>query len=714
MKNEIISILYNRLQIYIIALIKYIYLTIFFILKVNLSINSHDKILSINNSKLAFNLNILYLYKTNNQKIEKIEIDTLNNLIVKHIAYNCPLSLQKQISNYKIEIINIKKTIDLLKNSGFIKNINLKLVKKGNKKYVILHLYTNPILKKIIIFNYKSLKIPNEVLRKIFQPQIGLPKNYIKLKKSINKIYSWYKLKGFEWIHIKLVNDEKSEHLSLEIVESTIVQTEFISISNNNLSKNIQNIIENRILQELHIKLGNTLNIKKIESGINYLKDIKLINECTYKVMECNKGLKIILKYKLFKSQMECIYRKNVKENKISIKNNIKNNISNFYSHYKYILTNISNHIILLNKYLTITYTSYYPYLDREKKIIFNIKILKNFPSMNIKLLHPSIKISKNIYGNFITYLYHKINQANSIYPLHALNILKTNKRSNSIVNKGVKILFKHYLYKNIYLEEEINKIYYCTIKNSIYLKRCITNYKLQDLRNQNKYKLTAFKKIIKQQVISLNILLKYNPFYLSNKLKSSKSLLLHLISNISLPFTKNQAIYSSKYPCKYIYFQYHQTFIIPKFLKLIKINYHSLVMFLEIYLDTNQNFDSAIIKRLLRYQNYLNFNLYIPKQYRYYYYPSYLYHIEYNTFIHKYLSLYIFSNYSYNLYSNLYNNLSSLKDLHKNNTNIGYGVQINLPIQKIPPIRIEYGINNKEKNFLQMRAYSKYTKYYI
>ena len=123
MKNEIIFILYTRLQIYIIKLIEYIYLIIFSILSAHLnkSFNNCEY-----NTKLACNLNILYLYKTQNKNnhIKKIEIGGLNKIIYKNIFRSYKLLQSSKILNSNIETINIKKNISYLKNSGFIRKIN--------------------------------------------------------------------------------------------------------------------------------------------------------------------------------------------------------------------------------------------------------------------------------------------------------------------------------------------------------------------------------------------------------------------------------------------------------------------------------------------------------------------------------------------------------------------------------------------------------------
>ena len=60
-----------------------------------------------------------------------------------------------------------------------------------------------------------------------------------------------------------------------------------------------------------------------------------------------------------------------------------------------------------------------------------------------------------------------------------------------------------------------------------------------------------------------------------------------------------------------------------------------------------------------------------------------------------------------------IYNKLSSMMSriLNIDETNIGYGIQFNIPITSIPPLRIEYCVNNKTNNFFQIRVYSKSIK---
>ena len=737
MKNEIIFILYTRLRIYITKLIGHLSLIMSFITLTSLNKPFNNYIfMTDNNNKLAFNLNVLYLYKTQykNDYIKKIEIDGLNKILYNNVFHNYKLLRGNYIPSFSTEKINIKKNINYLKNSGFVNNIRLTLTKMKQTKYLILYVYTNPILKKLTIIDSKYLQIPTSLLIGLFKTQIGLPQNYIDLNQSIKEIYWWYKNKGFTWVNITITRNKKSECLLLKIIEGKILKIRFVCTSTSSTLRNINHKIEERIKWELNIAPGNIFNIKRIESGINHLKDIKLVNECTYKAIPCNDGLAIIIKYTIFENQIKCLYKKSTILNKIfniDDNNKLKKHSINYYPllknltyqilqtalYYKLVFINTSNRIILLNKYLSFQYISSFSHLNNEKKFILDIHICQKFPFISMVALYPSIKINQNVYGNLIIKLYYQLNKIYNIYTAQAIHIasiqhLHHNKSYSSLKFKGVKILFRHYLYNDIYLTEKMDQINYTIAKNSIYLNRLCSGYKLQSLGKKNVYKLKILHKTIRQKIIDLSLKLKYDRFSSTHKIKFGKSLLLDLISCISLPFNKLKTIYSNIYSFEYIYIQYHQISIISNLIKFIKVNHNALILFLEMNWHINNNCNPTLIQLITKQSKHLTYNFSVPPRYFYLPYPSYLYHIEFSTSVNTYISLYFFSNYTYNLHKKMYIQNSSSLSPYQSDSNIGYGIQFNIPINKIPPIRIEHGVNNKQEKFFQLRAYSKYTKY--
>uniref|UniRef100_UPI003001C912 hypothetical protein n=1 Tax=Anunuuluaehu liula TaxID=3049639 RepID=UPI003001C912 len=235
MKNKIIFIIYNRFKInnfkiYSI-IIQYLYLLIFIILAmhINLIINSPQVILK--NSQLAFNVNIIYISKSINKYkvIKKIELEKFNKIFLKKF-------LLKNTSLFKISNVNttnILKNIERLKSYGFLTKVKLSFVKAHNIKYVTLNFKINPILKRIKISKQKTLLIPHYLLIDTFKKQIGLPKNYIDINKSINTINLWYKSRGFDWVNIELIKTKRLEEIHLKIFEGQIAKSNLVCTQEN-------------------------------------------------------------------------------------------------------------------------------------------------------------------------------------------------------------------------------------------------------------------------------------------------------------------------------------------------------------------------------------------------------------------------------------------------------------------------------------------------
>lgn len=736
--------MFIRFQIYIFRrnsiFIEYISSIIdtLFVLFINLF--SQSIIYNTHYIKLAFNTSPIYRYKNSDKQIIKIEFTSFNKTIYKKIFIKHKKLFDKY--QFSTRYLTVKQTITYFKNSGFIKNIKLNFIKIHNINYILFNIYINPLLKKVTIVNYKKLQIPSSILINLFRKQIGLPKNYIKINDSINKICLWYKQKGFDSIKIQIIENKNLENIYLEIHEGQIINNILICQNRENINKKIRYKIEKIIQQELEILPGHILNTKKIESGIQYLKDIQIIGDCKYKVIERKSGLKLIIQYKILKNKNFNFYMKivNLNENLTShnyIFNSILNHliINKYYLCFdkirKVFLEKIS-HIPLntsliyqiynkarLNSYLNFKYSSFYfDYYNYPKRFIYDIKVMKKVPHIDIFIIYPNVININNFMTSFTLNLKYKLISSKSLYHLQPKNILSlSNKKYNFIFQlKGIQILVKHNLHNEICLQEKITKIEYTIIKHYINIKNLIPEFIFKDMDNKKQYILTTLYNFIKYRMIGVDIYIKYYKLYIYNYIKLGTSFIIELTSLICLPFSKLQTINFIQQSCEQLYVQYYQKFIIPQFIPYIKKHENIFVLFSELYGFINPSYHIPFIQKN-EYNSTQN-NIYIKStlynKYRKFSIASYLHHLEYNISISQNVSIYTFFNYINSLYKNSNIKYYSLINIYNYNyeINIGYGIQFNLHTKNIPPLRIEYGINNRQEKFIQLRAYSQDNNY--
>ena len=123
----------------------------------------------IHNRCLAFSVNIIYIDDIikHHEKLQSIEFTNFNiNTINKTFSnYNQSLSNKDINIKYNHLILLINK----LKTSGFINNLQFHLVDNETIKYKIIKITTNNLIKKIIVFRAKKLKIPGSLLSKYFE-----------------------------------------------------------------------------------------------------------------------------------------------------------------------------------------------------------------------------------------------------------------------------------------------------------------------------------------------------------------------------------------------------------------------------------------------------------------------------------------------------------------------------------------------------------------
>nr|YP_009295341.1 hypothetical protein BI108_pgp054 [Dasya binghamiae]AOH77353.1 hypothetical protein [Dasya binghamiae] len=630
---------------------------------------------------LSFNINLIY-------KSENFNINKKLNYIY-FLGYNSNLIKY----NIKLPINNLKKTkvnrnfgielITQIKQSGYFNTIEYTNWYMNQSKYIIFNLKSNSIIKKVKINNYKNLKIPKNLLIKIFKHQVGLPVNYKYIKNSINEIYKWYKLRGFQWAKIHYINIDKKNEINIIIFEGNIFQSYCIydQLIKNKKDLNYINTLNLLIKKELCIIPGYILNINNLELKIRKLKNKYSINNLKYKVEHKSKGLVITIKYNLANYKKLSIYDKKKIRSKLlyyiqyvkkyknfnnqpkvirkltltiyKIINDFFSNSNNifqiyyydyFYLKYNTFIINLLFNITFNNKFFNASCYIFYPTVYKYSYLIINILLKIRFN--HIKIYECFWAQYKNIKSY---YLYHYIYS----YFIQVFNIaLKLNFQYLS------KIEIIQYLTGTFYTYNK--KHYLIYIYNNIFNYR--TNYDLIYLNREQKNILLIYK-----------IKIKYNYLYLipDHLLKIKQLLSLYYNIYVKLNTESFNNNYSYKFYLHNLEINYQKLYKIPKIVNY----YQTLNVITKCYIilgSLNTNILQSLHNKFniivqIEYQLYMNKNNCL-----------YLY-LKYTSLINK---IYTFNNY-YNKYQYI---------------STGLGIQINIPIQYIPNIRLELQIDSLNK----------------
>nr|YP_009541882.1 hypothetical protein [Neogoniolithon spectabile]AYR06091.1 hypothetical protein [Neogoniolithon spectabile] len=308
---------------------------------------------------------------------------TSNNLIKKHIAkvvirsrVNYTLknkifqSLNQSIrDNYTREITldNFHTIVRKLKNSGFFRRVYLSFTFIDYKFCTIIHIDTNPIIKKIQVLGFHPTIISEYKLAQIIKSQVGLPENIKLLNRIIKDISSIYHNKGYRWLRYKYILDKLNQNYIIHISPYVIDEIKFLYSDSFTLNKCLP--LELHIINKLKINLGQLPNHYSIETGINELKKEKLVFSCEYSIIHLSKNrLKIILRCSIKPNSMIYIYKYNMYKVLNFIQNSCK------LSRTKYIFFNFADIKYCLRQ--------------RYNIFIFYKKIVQNqFSRINLLLL---------------------------------------------------------------------------------------------------------------------------------------------------------------------------------------------------------------------------------------------------------------------------------------------------------------------------------------
>nr|YP_010925761.1 hypothetical protein RMC01_pgp164 [Neoporphyra seriata]WKD83993.1 hypothetical protein [Neoporphyra seriata] len=173
--------------------------------------------------------------------------------------------------------------LNKIKTSGYFSLLYINSKAMYRKDISNIFILPNDILKRIYIYNKKKKLIPHTFLIKLFQKQVGYPKNFASLNLSLSKIVQWYSDRGYQWSLVEIKQTADPSCLILNIHEGLVntITTEYYTLS----YKKLRVISSTESVEKyLGVKVGVPLNINCLQKKINYLKDNQLVGNIIYSI----------------------------------------------------------------------------------------------------------------------------------------------------------------------------------------------------------------------------------------------------------------------------------------------------------------------------------------------------------------------------------------------------------------------------------------------
>ena len=589
-------------------------------------------------------------HKINTYRIRKIHFYSYNNYYI--INKLNQLNFHRFHKKYLKFFMPYNKKLSLikkLKKTGYARMIMYIDFLNTKNKYEVINLKINPILHRIIIYNYKSLKIPFQIIKIHLHNQIGKPINYIALNSAIQTIRKWYIKQGFFWVKIqwKYTNSSPENMIKIKIFEGEIYKT-FIYCENINNNRNLSIQIRKMnyiIIQSLKLYKKNILNKNNLENRIYNIQNNYGITNLTYKIRYDYNSNKLIIfiKYQLLDIKYFSSYR--FFFNYIFDQNQIPYNLSCVMRNIIIYIAHLSlpsNKIrinIKLHKILNIIQYKLniiYPYIQVQRKFIIQYKNCIKFKQ--------DFYIPKNSKSEYSKY---NLNYKKYEFDLSYEHLSYVNYSNFLLPINNHKIIFNKFYITNKYI-----------YMHDIYLKNRCLAYKYQDelgyyILNIADYAVNLFNKKI--SLILKNIA--FETFFT-----------LYYLNKYHITYLNN-----------FFYLKYNQSINLPYFK-------HNINLILKFCFTMYKNLDipEYLLGRLYDYIQNDNRR-----------YPLNSIYIIYNLRLYQYYSLYYFLCYIPN---NLYLNYRNIFFKH-NHSILGIGIQfkLNTIIKQMPQINLEYGINSTQ-----------------
>nr|YP_010337692.1 hypothetical protein MW427_pgp149 [Sahlingia subintegra]UNJ17277.1 hypothetical protein [Sahlingia subintegra] len=216
-----------------------------------------------------------------------IVVDKRNQHLNKFIRNLFNLDFIEQ-SDKEIGKEEIHNLLTNMKKSGYFHKIHIKSKIINKLQTIIIECTSMPEITSIIIQNNKGLIIPEKLIEKFFDRQLGCPQNFQIINDAVKKIYKWYYDKGYQWVNIKVVQEEKNPNIIiLKIAEGVVdsIQFKFSNQISRLLSKNNSDLLQ-QLRDFLNIKENCRLNYYDIETRLTELKQKQIFDTCDYTVLQ--------------------------------------------------------------------------------------------------------------------------------------------------------------------------------------------------------------------------------------------------------------------------------------------------------------------------------------------------------------------------------------------------------------------------------------------
>lgn len=297
-------------QKYFLVSLQFILQYIYIFLSIILGFLSISCTLPVKPASSYISLASLYKFYDFTPNLEII-IDGVHNLeirtrvtvfVAENLQYN---DLYK--SGHALSLIN------QLKLSGFFSNVYSQLYIRGNQRIIKIHVQVNPIVKQVVIQDGSKSLIPSDYISYVFKQQLGYPRSFSLLSIALQVIYKWYSLKGYKWVRVQLLDTMSHPNIIYIVIsEGKISHISLVANVEQQYFLDISYIFDiHQILQVCGLSLYEAIRIDRIEQGIILLRDHHIVSDCSYYI-ETQESLPnlltIRLKFKLLRPNFVRIF----------------------------------------------------------------------------------------------------------------------------------------------------------------------------------------------------------------------------------------------------------------------------------------------------------------------------------------------------------------------------------------------------------------------
>nr|YP_009244753.1 hypothetical protein Ppul_168 [Pyropia pulchra]AMK96995.1 hypothetical protein Ppul_168 [Pyropia pulchra] len=656
--------------------------------------------------------------------------------------------------SYLEKQLHYTEHLNQIKTSGYFSLLYINSKAMYTREISSLFIVPNEILKKVYIYNKKDKLIPQVFLIKLFEKQIGYPKNFANLNLAVSKIMTWYYDRGYQWslVEIRQANDPSSLVINIHEGLVNTITVEYYTLS----YKKICGISNTELIEQyLGVRTGVPININFLQKRINYLKDNQLVGDVIYSIERSNSDLMsldikfqiqelrdkeilviaerssktypiidhtsdLLSQYSSFSdwlvtsniispltSKLKACYL-NRKTNSQYIYINTYSLIKILASSIYYRKTIISDYFNLLNlltgaKKNTIGFQLYMRNLSYAKSFcIFNMKFIQNGLNMRISYLNPALRINQSfsfqVAMQIIKQYHTGTEEALSLFSnkgdfAQYLAESVFTYHFTSYFSLSEKILLSRDIYTDSRFYNSEHLSFYNNSKNG-----AISNY---DIFKQNK-------KLLYQEFLALLLSIRYQDFsYVDWPLKG------HLLELKSFYFTPLQKsgflLYSlldnyKKLFSHRIYFKQVSCCNLPLYFR----KHFNHILIITMKCQSNLNIDTIYLLLSSRpaettlYKSILNFSLKVR--------------MEYLVPISRSLRISVFYNYLDCLsmrplkrLAYIWQDLKSYKQVQYfllEKFSCGFGIQLKLPIRQMPLLSIEYTVNSGRNFCIYLHIY--------